>query len=129
MCENGCGNHFPFAVEPAADGIDARLDQIADHRQRAHHVAVERAIAHGHLRLVAGGEHQGAELVRERHQQRAANARLDVLLGDVFLHSGKERAPALRLNSAKSALMDDDFKANAEVGGQLRLSSMEPAEE
>ena len=38
-------------------------------------------VADRHLRLVAGGEHDRAELVRQRHQQRAAHPRLQVLLG------------------------------------------------
>ena len=58
-------------------------------RQRAAHVAVKRAIADGHLRFVAGRQHQRAELVRQRHQRHAAQPRLDVFLGLVRLGSGK----------------------------------------
>ena len=101
-----------------ADGIDARLDQIADDRQGADHVAVERAIAHGHLGFVAGGEHQGAELVGERHEDGAANARLDVLFGDVRRQSGEERRQCV-VELGKERVDGDGFKADAEIRGQL----------
>ena len=38
-----------LAIEPAAHCVDARLDQVADHRQRAHHVSIKRAVADRHL--------------------------------------------------------------------------------
>jgi predicted transcriptional regulator len=125
----GPWDDLAVSIEPIADGVDARLDQIADDRQSANHVAVKRAVAHRHLGLVAGGEHQGAKFVGERHQERAANARLNVFLGDVFLHAGKSGIESL--GELREERFDGDgFKANAEIGGQLlRLSSMEPAEE
>ena len=70
-------------IAPARDAVDHHLRQVGNHRQAAVHVAVQRAVAHRHLRLVAGGQQQRAEFVGERHQQIAADARLDILLGDV----------------------------------------------
>ena len=63
--------------------VDRGLGHVADDRQPAAHVAVERAVADGQLALVAGGQQQAAELVRQGHQDLAADAGLDVLLGDV----------------------------------------------
>ena len=45
--------------------------------------------------LVAGGEHDGAKLVGESHQQRTACTRLKVLLRHVFVCTGKN--PGQRL--------------------------------
>ena len=75
--------------EIAAELVDLRLDHISNDGERTHHVSVERAIPYRHLRFVAGSEHQRAELVGKRHQQVAAYARLDVLLGDVGLAAGE----------------------------------------
>ena len=71
------------SVPPARDAVDHHLRQIRDDRQTAVHVAVERAISHRDFRLVASGQQQRSELVGERHQQIAANARLDVFFRDV----------------------------------------------
>ena len=71
-------------VAPARQPEDRGLEQVLDHGEAAGHVAVQRAVAGGHLALVAGGQHDAAELVGQRHQQHAADARLDVLLGRVL---------------------------------------------
>ena len=60
-----------------------RLGHVADHRQAAAHIAVQRAVAHREFALVAGGQHQRAAFVRERHQGDAAQARLHILFRDV----------------------------------------------
>jgi len=65
------------------------------------------------------------ELVGKRHQKRAANARLDVLLGDVFPSCRERRAPAPG-ELGKERTDRNGFKTDAEVRGQLWLSSMEP---
>jgi hypothetical protein len=61
----------------------AGLVEVLDRVVAARHVAVDRGIAHRDLGLVAGGQQHLAELVRQRHQQQAAQARLDVFLGDI----------------------------------------------
>ena len=65
------------------------LAAVLDRREAAGHVAVERRVAHRHLALVAGGQQHAAGLVRDRHQQHAAAARLDVLLGGIGLAAGE----------------------------------------
>ena len=70
-------------VDVARQSIDQRLRHVADHGQPAAHVAVQRAVADRELALVAGGEQQAPGLVRQRHQRRAADARLQVLLGGI----------------------------------------------
>ena len=69
-------------VAVLAEPVDQGLGNVLEHGEAARHVAVERGVADRRLALVAGGEHQPAELVGERHQQVAADAGLDVLLGD-----------------------------------------------
>ena len=75
-------------VAPRADvdqPVDQQLRAVLDHREAAGAVAVERRVADRHLGLVAGRQDQPAELVGHRHQQVAADAGLEVLLGDVLL--------------------------------------------
>ena len=74
-------DHEALAVAPVGNAIDQRLHDVLDDREPAGHVAVERGVARGHLALVARGDDDGARLVRKRHEQRAADARLQVLLG------------------------------------------------
>src|SRR5690606_24573861 len=70
-------------VAPLRQAIDLGLVQVLDRRVAAAHVAVDRGVADRVLALVAGGEQQATELVRQRHHQRAARARLQVFLGGV----------------------------------------------
>ena len=67
----------------AREPVDERLGHVLDHREAARGVAVQGRVADRELRLVAGREHEPAELVRQRHEQVAADAGLEVLLGDV----------------------------------------------
>ena len=64
---------------------DVGLVDVLQQCEPARHVPVERRVADRQLGLVAGRDHEPAELVGERHQQHAADARLDVLLGEVGL--------------------------------------------
>ncbi len=70
-------------VDPAGQFPNGGLGHVADDRQAAAHVAVERAISHGDFALVAGGQQQMIEFVAESHEQRPADAGLEVFLGDV----------------------------------------------
>ncbi len=70
-------------VAPLAQPVHERLGDVLDDREAAREVAVEGGVPDRHLRLVAGGQHQPPKLVGERHQQVAADARLQVLLGEV----------------------------------------------
>src|SRR5438552_933620 len=72
-------------VAPPRELVDERLRYVLDRGEAAGHVAVQRGVADGELALVAGREHERAELVGHRHEQVAADARLEVLLGDVVL--------------------------------------------
>ena len=76
--------------------VDERLRHVLDHREAAGRVAVQRRVADRVLGLVAGRQHEPAELVRERHQQVAADPRLQVLLGDVRLAAAERSARAAR---------------------------------
>src|SRR3546814_2520391 len=80
------------------------LVQVLDRGVTAAHVAVDRRVPDRVLALVAGSQHQPAELVAQRHQQRAAGARLQVLLGGVGL-AALERA-GQRIEEALERLLD-----------------------
>ena len=82
------------------------------------HVAVQRRVADGHLRLVPGRDDEPAELVRQRHQQRPADAGLEVLLGQVRLAAG-ERAGERLPESADDPLDRDLAEVDAEVDAHL----------
>ena len=71
-------------VAPVRQPEDRGFGQVLDHGKAACHVAIQRAIAGGHFALVAGGQHDRAKLIGQRHQQRAANPRLNVLFGRVL---------------------------------------------
>ena len=83
-------------VAPSRERVDLGLVHVFQHRVAAAHVAVERGVADRHLRLVAGRDEQLAELVRERHQQHAADARLQILF--------RRRRAAGRRRSARAPL-------------------------
>ena len=72
-------------VAPARQRVDLHLVEVLDRVEAAIHVAIERGVADRHLALVAGGDHHRTELVRDRHQDRATRAALQVFLGDAFL--------------------------------------------
>ena len=77
-------------VQVPCEPEDVRLEDVLDQREAAGHVAVERRVPDRELRLVARREHEPAELVRERHQEHAANPRLQVLLGEIGLAAGED---------------------------------------
>ena len=90
-------------VQVPGEPEHVRLVDVLEQREAAGHVAVERRVADRELGLVPGRDDEPAELVRERHQQHAADARLEVLLGEVGLAArerGRERWPRTRRRSA-----------------------------
>ena len=79
-----CGTGWLVArVAEVDEAVDERLGHVLDDGEAAGGVPVERRVADGVLGLVAGRQHQPAELVRQRHQQVAADAGPEVLLGEV----------------------------------------------
>src|SRR6266540_3649893 len=111
-------DHHAQLVAPARQPVDEGLRHVADDREAARHVPVQGGVANRQLRLVAGGEHQVAELVRQAHQQRTARPRLDVLLGHARLGAGEElfeggQEPLDRVVDRQREQLD------AEVVGQL----------
>src|SRR3954452_21304381 len=69
-------------VAPAGQLPDQRLGHVLDRREATGRVAVERGVPDRHLALVAGRQQQVPVLVGQPHQQRAADAGLQVLRGD-----------------------------------------------
>ena len=76
-------------VAPFAQAEHGQLVGVLEHRITARHVAIDGRITDAHLALVAGGKQHVTELVRQRHQGHTADARLDILLGDVDVAVGK----------------------------------------
>src|SRR5919202_999812 len=70
-------------VQVLREPEDVRLENVLQQREAAGHVAVQGRVADGELGLVARRDDEPAEFVRERHQQHAADARLEVLLGEI----------------------------------------------
>ena len=66
-------------VGVARQPVDVDLGQVADHRDAAAHIAVERRVAERDLGLVAARNQQRAGVVRLGHHQQAADARVQVL--------------------------------------------------
>ena len=83
LLEDAGRNHFAAAVAPPREAVHPALQHVLQHREAARHVAVEGGVAHAHLALVPGRQHEPSELVGEGHQQVAADARLQVLFRHV----------------------------------------------
>ena len=77
-------------IAVARKAVDQRFVNVLDHGKTAGHVAVQGAVANGHFRFVAGGQHQRTRLVRDRHQDIAANTRLNVFFGRIGRQSHKQ---------------------------------------
>jgi hypothetical protein len=73
-----------LALRQRARRNTSGLGQVLDDGKTTGHVAIQRAIAGGHFALVARGQHNAAKFVGQRHQQRAADAGLDVFFGGVL---------------------------------------------
>ena len=102
-------------VAQAAQVVHEELGHVLDDGEAARGVAVEGGVADGQLALVAGGEHEPApELVRERHQERAADAGLQVLLGEVLGQSLEARPQ--HLDEGEEGRFDGD-RAQLDAGG------------
>ncbi len=115
--ERGLRDHRPVAVDVPRESVDEHLRDVRDEGVTAGHVAVEGAVPDGQLRLVAGREHEVAEGVREGHQDGAADAGLDVLLGGLppFAELAAERL-AVGLEDLADR---DDPARDAEIPGEL----------
>ena len=71
-------------VDVASQPVDVQLRQIANERDAAAHVAVERGVAERDLGFVAARNQQRAGVVRLGHHQQAADARVQVFAREVL---------------------------------------------
>src|SRR5205085_8572685 len=113
-------------VDVAGDLVHQRLRHVLDDREAAGHVAVERGVSDRDLALVAGGEYEPAELVAQRHQQGAADAGLDVLLGDIFLEPLERRRQRL-LEAREDGRDRQRLEVDAEIPGEALGVAAGPA--
>ena len=67
------------AVHVSCETVDVQLRDVADERDAAAHVAVQRCVPERDFRLVAAGDQERARVVRFRHHQEPADARVQVL--------------------------------------------------
>ena len=77
------GDDLAVAVDPGGHLVDLGLVEVGDDHQCAAEVAVEGAVAHRELALVGGVQEQGPVPVGVEHQDGAADAGLEILLGGV----------------------------------------------
>ena len=77
------GDELPGPVQEMRQFVHHGLGHIPQDAQPAAHVAVQGAVAHGQLALVAGGQHQVSEAVGQGHEDVAPDAGLDVFQGDL----------------------------------------------
>src|SRR5690606_8914219 len=105
--------------DPPRQPIDEELRHVADHGKPAGHVSVERAVAGGELALVAGRKEHRAALVRKRHEEEAANASLEILLGDVLREAREDRRE--RLERRLERLLDGDVEKLDPEGARERF--------
>ena len=70
-------------IAPGAQVVDGEFPDIANDGECAGGVAVERGVADRCLGLVAGREHEPTVLIGHRHQDHAANTRLQVLISEI----------------------------------------------
>ena len=104
-------------VAIARERVHEHLRHVLDHRERAGHVgAVQRGVAGCHLALVPRGEHEATELVAQRHEHRAADARLEVLPGQPGIVP--ERLGQHVEERGVRGLDRDRHRPDAEVGGE-----------
>ena len=121
--DHGLGDDGLLAdrVAIAGEAVDQRFGHVFDHRVAAGHITVKGGVAGGELALVAGRQHDPAELVRQRHDDVAANARLDVLLSRALPATVQvgERPLEHRQVGGVGRLDRHDEEAHAEVVGQV----------
>ena len=101
-------------IDPARELVNHRFRHVADDGEAAGHVAVNRAIADREFALVSGGEEDVAELVRERHQDHSAQARLHVFFRRVLGQTGEDFLE-LRLESGEGVRDRDLQTSDAEI--------------
>ena len=92
-------------VAPGAQPVDQRLGHVLDDGEPAGRVAVQGGVADRHLALVAGGEHQPAQLVGQRHEDDAPDAALQVLLGQAGRAGRRSSAASMSRKAAWAGSM------------------------
>ena len=70
-------------VPPARQRKDFSLVEVFDRRVATAHVAIDGGVADRVFAFIAGGQQQPAQFVRQRHQHRAAGARLQIFFGHI----------------------------------------------
>ena len=108
--------------------VDELLRDVLDHRQAAGHVAVEGRVADRGLALVAGREDERAAAVRDRHQQVAADPRLDVLGREPLdparrRRGSRRRRPSRRRSAGRAARFRGCGRGGGRRPGSRRSSA------
>ena len=106
-------------VAPAAEGVHQGFGDIFQHGETAGHIPVQGSVAHSQFALVAGSQYQPAELVGYGHKEVAADAGLDIFLGDIGGGAGEMVGEQLVKGEVRR-LDGDAPHRDAEVIGQLR---------
>ena len=99
--------------------VDVGLDHVSDHGEAAHEIAVERRVANRELALVARGQYDAALEVSDRHEQRASDPRLDVLLREPVALARAEESRELLQEVLVDRLDRNRVRADAQPANQL----------
>jgi hypothetical protein len=102
----------------AAQLVDQGLHDVLDDREAPDGVSVQRRVARRELGLVAGREGDGARGVGDAHEEHAADARLQVLVGEPLGLAAEHRVEHVGERDVRG-LDGGDGEADAEPPGEL----------
>src|SRR6266571_1716386 len=112
------GHQFPFAIDDAREFVDHGFRHIGNYRQASGYIAVQGAVTDADFGFVSRAQNQSAEFIGESHEQIAADAGLDILLGGVFGRFGEGVGEDLAVGGKYIGdRQDNDF--DSEIGGEL----------
>ena len=103
---------------PSHPVVKSQGRDVADDGESTAHVAVECTISDGEFALVAGGEHARSPFVGESHESHAAQARLQVLFGDVRFRALEDGGQGLH-HRLIAVVEGDEFEADTEALGHV----------
>ena len=84
-------------IAPITNAVYKGFVNILEHSIRADHIAVQRAVAGCQFGFIARIEYQRAVFIRYRHENHAANTRLQVFLGHIGWFAIEHRREHLRV--------------------------------
>ena len=112
----------------SCEPVDIRLEDVLQEREATDHVPVERRVADRELRLVPGRDDEPAVGVRQRHEEHAADTRLQVLGGEAR-EAARVLASSAAWNATTASSIGISRKVQPRLSAIARASSRVPSEE